>query len=146
MVKDLIKLANHLDKIGLSKRSDVIDNIILKISEKQEWSKNEEIDDVKYNWVPDEDGHKVQKDPAYKKDISNLDFDNLGVPGLPTKGEGWVDGVPTESDEERNEAGRGFGSKILYQETANDYSITEYAYDALGDYVKISYNFQKTIK
>jgi hypothetical protein len=115
MVKDLIKLANHLDKIGLSKRSDVIDNIILKISEKEEWSKNEEIDDTKYNWIPDEDSHKEPKEPAVKKDTSIF-------------------------DEDSSETGRGFGSKILYQETANDYSITEYARDDSGQYVKIDYN------
>lgn len=40
MIKDLVKVANHLDQLGLSKEADFLDGLILKISET--------LDDVQY--------------------------------------------------------------------------------------------------
>ena len=34
MIKDLIKMANHFDKIGLSKQADIIDILIKKLPQK----------------------------------------------------------------------------------------------------------------
>ena len=47
MIKQLIKLANHLDNKGFRKEADYLDSIITKIAEEEEEEAEEEKEEVK---------------------------------------------------------------------------------------------------
>ena len=50
MIKDLVKLANHLDSKGLQKEADVLDRVITKLSQDSWWlGNNEEAEQRKQN-------------------------------------------------------------------------------------------------
>jgi hypothetical protein len=76
MLKNLVKIANRLDSLGLSKEADVIDNLIQKFATDD--SDTEEEDDSWKNFVydPSKDIQQIELDflskPIPKEDYSHM--------------------------------------------------------------------------
>ncbi len=81
MLKDLVKIANKLDSLGLSKEADELDNLIIRLAEESSWEMNlfnsarevssEEADDwqnrVESAWTSKEDWRWQENEFGYEK-------------------------------------------------------------------------------
>ncbi len=75
MIKSLIKIANSLDKKGLTKEADKLDLIIKKIASRGEWPYNEEESDDMYS-LNSEMNAEINPDEISNEDYeANLSYD-----------------------------------------------------------------------
>lgn len=70
MLKDLIKVSNRLDTLGLTKEADFLDSIIRKLSSRREMPMGAGIEEIPYSDEPvfkifDEDGDEYEHQETY---------------------------------------------------------------------------------
>jgi len=75
MLKDLIKVSNRLDSLGLTKEADYLDSVIRKLSSRREMPMGAGIEEIPENDEPmikikDEDGYEYEYQPNY--DLGNM--------------------------------------------------------------------------